>query len=308
MKTIFINIPSYQDPEIWETVDNFYKNAKYPDRVYFGITNQTDNKKLHEEVLPRFPNVKMDILEPGSIIGCQPARMNSHKFYNNENYYLNMDSHMRSILNWDEEIIHDFEKLQEREGPSVITCYAAPYDKDINGQDVIPEITYSTSFYMQQHNIDHFKNCGIPQFCAYNQHYGVEFPSPYVSGHFFFTSRQAILDTPFVKEIMFTEEEIFMAVRFYTSGYNLYNPKKMYVYHRYGRNGRSLFWEDFPELWYKNDIKSKKFANYILENNIINDKNGLLNKRTLQEYELYSGIDFKNRKLSEEVIKGKKNI
>lgn len=305
MKTIFINIPSYHDPEIWETVDNFYANAKHPERVYFGITNQTDNKRLHEQVLPRFLNVKMDIIEPGSIVGCQPARINSHKFYDNQDYYLNMDSHMRCIKNWDEELINDFEKLQEREGPSVITCYAAPYTKDENGVDIIEDINYSTSFYMQEHNINHFKKFGIPQFCAYNQSYGIETPSPYVSGHFFFTSRQAIIDSPFVKEIMFTEEEIFMAVRFFTAGYNLYNPKKTYVYHRYGRNGRKLFWEDFPDAWYKKDIESREFASNVFQNNIVNNENGLLSKRTLSEFESYSGLRFSDRAFDESIIKNR---
>lgn len=305
MKTIFINIPSYHDPEIWETVNNFYLNAKHPEQVHFGITNQTDSKELHQEVLTRFLNVKMDILKPGLIVGCQPARINSHKFYDNQDYYLNMDSHMRCIKNWDEELINDFEKLQEREGPSVITCYAAPYDKDDNGNDIVNDINYSTSFYMQQQNIDNFKKTGIPQFCAYNQNYGIETPSPYVSGHFFFTSRQAIIDSPFVKEIMFTEEEIFMAVRFFTAGYNLYNPKKTYVYHRYGRNGRKLFWEDFPDVWYKKDTKSRDFANNVLKNNIINKENGLLSKRTLSEFEFYSGLNFSDRTFDESIIKNR---
>lgn len=305
MKTIFINIPSYQDPEIWETVDNFYANAKYPERVYFGITNQTDNKELHQEVLARFLNVKMDIVDPGAIVGCQPARINSHKLYDNQDYYLNMDSHMRCIKNWDEELINDFEKLQKREGPSVITCYAAPYDKDENGVDIIEDIDYSTSFYMQEHNINHFKKFGIPQFCAYNQNYGIETPSPYISGHFFFTSRQAIIDSPFVKEIMFTEEEIFMAVRFFTAGYNLYNPKKTYVYHRYGRNGRKLFWEDFPDVWHKKDIESRNFASNVLQNNIVNNENGLLSKRTLSEFESYSGLRFSDRAFDESIIKNR---
>lgn len=305
MKTIFINIPSYHDPEIWETIDNFYKNAKYPERVYFGVTNQTDAIKLHTEVLDRFPKVKMDIVKPGSIVGCQPARLNSHKFYNQEDYYLNMDSHMRSIANWDEEIINDFEELQSRNGPSVITAYAAAYNKDENGNDIIPEVTFSTGFFMSEANIGHFKKYGIPQFCAFNHDLNKEIPSPYISGHFFFTSREAINETGFVKEVMFTEEEIFMAVRFYTAGYNIFNPKKTYVYHRYGRNGRKLFWEDFPEEWYSKDIESRNFVVNVLENNIISQTNGLLTKRSLSEFESYSGIKFKDRELSDFVIKGR---
>lgn len=304
MKTIFINIPSYHDPEIWETVSNFYNNAKYPERIYFGITNQTDAVDLHKEVLDKFPRVDMDIIEPGSIVGCQPARLNSHKFYKNQDYYLNMDSHMRSIKNWDEELICDFEMLQAARGKSVITSYAAPYDKDENGNDIVKDIDYSTMFYMSESNIESFKSKGIPQFCAYNHSYGVEIPSPYISGHFFFTSKEAIADAPFVKEVMFTEEEIFMAVRFFTAGYNIFTPKKTYVYHRYGRNGRRLFWEDFPEVWNKKDLESRNFVTNILENNIVSE-NGILGKRTLREFEEYSGIRFKERTLSEKVIHGK---
>jgi len=304
-KTIFINIPCYHDPEIWETISNFYTNAKHPERIFFGVTNQTDAKELHEEVLKKFNQVQMDIIEPGSIVGCQPARINSHKFYNGQDYYLNMDSHMRSIMHWDDEIISDFENLEKKEGPSVITSYAAPYDKDKNGKDIVENVSYSTSFYMQDHNVVYFKKHGIPQFCAYNQEYGVETPSPYVSGHFFFTSRQAILDAPFVKEVMFTEEEVFMAVRFYTAGYNLYNPKKTYVYHRYGRAGRKLFWEDFPELWYKKDEESRNFVNNILANNIVSKENGLLSKRTLLDFEAYSGINFKDRSFNKDIIEQK---
>lgn len=303
MKTIFINIPSYHDPEIWETVDNFYTNAKYPERVFFGITNQTDAIDLHAEVLARYDRVSMDIVTPGSIVGCQPARLNSHKFYDDQDYYLNMDSHMRSIKDWDEELINDFEKLQESNGKSVITAYVAGYDKDASGNDIILDSNFSTMFYMSEQNISSFKTNGIPQFCAYNHEYGVELPSPYVSGHFFFTSRDAIKDAPFVKEVMFTEEEIFMAVRFFTAGYNIFTPKKTYVYHRYGRNGRRLFWEDFPEVWNGKDKESRDFVVNILENNLV-QSNGILNKRTLSEFENYSGIRFKTRELSSDVISG----
>lgn len=304
MKKIFVNIPSYHDPELWETITNLLDNAKYPERIFFGVTNQTDAKDLHAEVLLRYPNVNMDIIEPGSIVGAQPARLNSHKFYNNEDYYLNIDSHMRSIKNWDEELISDFEDLQSREGLSVITAYVAAYDKDEHGVDLVPDINYSTMFNMSDSNVSNFINNGIPQFCAYTHTQNVELPSPYVSGHFFFTSREAILDAPFVKEVMFTEEEIFMAVRFFTAGYNIFTPKKTYVYHRYGRGGRKLFWEDFPELWAKNDIASRSFVTNVLENNIVSES-GILSKRTLKEFEEYSGISFKERKLSEKVISGK---
>jgi hypothetical protein len=305
MEKIFINIPCYQDPEIWETISSFLNNAEHPERVYFGITNQTNNFKLHEEVLERFPNVQMHLLVPGSLAGCQPARLKSHEFYKEEEYYLNMDSHMRAIKKWDTLIIKELNDIDKEYGPSVLTGYVAAYNKDSEGNDVVENVDYTTVFHMNEKNIEHFKKNNIPQFISYTHKTDKPIPSPYISGHFFFTTGQALKDAPFVKDILFTEEEIFMAVRFFTAGYNLFQPTKTYVYHRYGRNGRNLFWEDFPENWYKKNEESKNFVNYVFLNEIINKENGLLNKRTLTEFEEYSGINFRKNTLSEDVIKGK---
>lgn len=305
MKTIFVNIPCYQDPELWETISNFLNNAKHPERVYFGITNQTDAPELHSEVLKRFPNVNMHILEPGTLPGCQPGRMKSHEFYDGQDYYLNMDSHMRSVKNWDFLLIEELEKTNDLYGDSVLTAYAAAYDKDQYGNDIIEDVDYTTIFRMNDSNVANFKKNGIPQFISYPYKTERVIPSPYISGHFFFTTGKAVLDAPFVKEIFFTEEEIFMALRFFTAGYNLFQPTRSYVYHRYGRNGRPLFWEDFPDGWYENDKRSREFVNNVLLNNIVEPKSGLLTKRTLSDFEKYSGINFKDRVLSESVISGK---
>jgi hypothetical protein len=303
--TIFVNIPCYQDPELWETINNFYENAEYPDSVYFGITNQTSDPEFHKNNLQKFPNVQMHILTPGSLPGCQPARKKSHEFYNNQKYYLNMDSHMRSVKNWDTGLIEELEYInKENDKDSVLTGYVAAYDKDENGKDIIPEVDYTTVFYMSDSNINHFKEHGVPQFTSYPYKTDKPIKSPYISGHFFFTTSQAVLDAPFVTDIFFTEEEIFMSLRFFTAGYDIFNPQKTYVYHRYGRAGRPLFWQDFPESWYENEKKSKDFLNDLVENNIIDSANGLLKNRTLAEFEEYSGINFKGRLLSESVIKG----
>lgn len=304
METIFINIPCYQDPEIWETISSFLNNAEHPERIYFGITNQTDNFKLHTEVLERFPNVKMHLLVPGSLAGCQPARLKSHEFYNNQDYYLNMDSHMRSIKGWDTLIIQELKDVSDEFGPSVLTGYVAAYDKDEMNQDIIPDVDYTTVFHMNEKNIDHFMHHGIPQFISYTHKTNKAIKSPYISGHFFFTTGKALLDAPFVKDVLFTEEEIFMAVRFFTAGYNLFQPHRTYVYHRYGRGGRRLFWEDFPENWYEKNEESKNFVNNVFKNEIISKESGLLDKRTLGEFEEYSGINFRTRTLSEDVIRG----
>jgi hypothetical protein len=138
----------------------------------------------------------------------------------------------------------------------------------------------------------------VPGYSEHTQ----EVESPYVSGHFFFTRSEYVNKVNFIDEIAFTEEEIFMALRFFTAGYNIYIPKKTYVLHRYGRPNRKLFWEDFPEKFFKADEFSKNFFNNIVSNNIIDDQKGLFSDRSLNDFEKYSGINFNSREVTGKLL------
>jgi hypothetical protein len=305
LSKIFINIPSYKDPEIWLTVENFIKNAKHPERVFFGITLQSNN--INQDIIQasKYNNVSIDAIEPGSIVGCQPARKNSHKFYKNEEYYLNMDSHMRSIKNWDVEIIKEYEFNKEQYGVSIFTAYVPPYDLFPDGTDNINlDIKSNPTFFMSESNIASFNTNLVPQFTPQYTNPGHNVLSPYVSGHFFFTEKQAIEKVPFMSEITFTEEEPLMALRFFTAGFNLVTPSKVFVYHRYGRGGRSLFWEDFPEKFFPEDEKSRNYFKEIVTKNRVDEATGLFTERSLEDYEKYSGISFSLLTLHEGVKSG----
>jgi hypothetical protein len=302
---IFINIPCYKDPEIWLTIENFVSNAKYPERIFFAITLQSDKPETDKIKADSYKNVTADILEPGSIIGCQPARKNSHKFYSNEEYYLNMDSHMRSIKNWDVEIIREYEKNKKEHGVSVFTAYVPPYDLLEDGTDYIdPNITGNPTFYMTESNTENFYRNLVPQFTSQYTGSAKNVFSPYVSGHFFFTEKQVIEKVPFMSEITFTEEEPLMALRFFTAGFNLITPSKVFVYHRYGRGGRPLFWEDFPEKFFPEDQKSRDYFRELVTTKRIDPLTGLFGERTLEEYEKYSGISFSSRTLHDALKSG----
>lgn len=304
--TIFINIPSYKDPEIWQTVEDFIKQAKYPERIFFGITLQTDSIKKDLKKSKEFKNVTADVIKPGSIIGCQPARKNSHKFYNGEDFYLNMDSHMRAKPNWDVEIIREYKlEIKKSSTPTVFTGYAVPYDVDENGLDVVDYLAVSSpTFFMSESNMAHFINHGVPQFTPRYSNPGVNVASPYVSGHFFFTERLVIEEVPFMNEVTFTEEEPIMALRFFTAGFNIVTPHKPFIYHRYGRTGRPLLWDDFPDLFFPKNAESLNFFNNLIKSKRIDKNNGLLGKRTLEDYEKYSGINFSDRSLHHGVVDG----
>jgi hypothetical protein len=302
--TIFINIPSYKDPEIWTTVDNFLLNAEFPDRVFFGITIQDNDTEFNISESLKRKNVLVDSLEPGTIVGCQPARKNSHKFYNQQDYYLNMDSHMRAIKNWDTELIKEYNYAKQNFDELVFTAYVPPYTVDENGNDEIPEYESNPTFFMSESNVNHFRSTLVPQFTPQYTNPETNVLSPYLSGHFFFTERSVIEAVPFVDEVTFTEEEPLMALRFFTAGYNLVTPKKVFVYHRYGRPDRVLFWDDFPDQFYPRHNQSKSYFQQIIVQNKIDPVNGLFTEKTLEDYENYSGIHFSTGVLEDRVING----
>ena len=59
MKTIFLNIASYRDPELLPSITDCINRAKYPDRIYFGIHEQDET---HNSSLDKIHNLKYDYI------------------------------------------------------------------------------------------------------------------------------------------------------------------------------------------------------------------------------------------------------
>jgi hypothetical protein len=142
-------------------------------------------------------------------------------------------------------------------------------------------------------------------------------PARFVSGHFFFTIGKHCEEYKYDPNIYFAGDEISLSIRSYTLGYDLFHPHKTVVWHEYTREGRTKHWTDFNQenknngvvekQWWEMDNESKRRLRHMLQeedNNIDLTIYGLGNVRTHKDYEDYTGINFKNRKLHPETIKG----
>ena len=103
-RTIYVAMPSYRDPELLDTIESIFLNAKNPDRIFIGASilyNKTLDDKWWKP-LEKYPNVKIKIeeaTEENTGIGKQ--RSTAASFYNEETYYFQTDCHMRFDPNWD---------------------------------------------------------------------------------------------------------------------------------------------------------------------------------------------------------------
>ena len=307
---IFIQIPSYRDPELIPTIEDCLEKAKYPERLTFGICWQ-HHKEDEWDNLDKYkdnPNFTILDIPWNESKGLCWARSEIQKLWKGEEYTLQLDSHHRFAEDWDVELI-EMMKLTGAKKP-IITSYAGMYDPENNvklNQEpykmVANKFTPTGTILFFPSAIENYKELTKP------------IPARFVSGHFYFTLGKHCEEYKYDPQLYFAGDEISLSIRSYTLGYDLFHPHKTVVWHEYTREGRTKHWDDFtPDnkdkiqtIWTDMDIISKKRLRKMLKEED-NDSEigiyGLGTVRTHKEYEVYAGIDFEKRLLHPNTKKG----
>jgi len=137
-----------------------------------------------------------------------------------------------------------------------------------------------------------------------------------ISGHFYFTLGKFIKEVPYDPDIYFGgyTEETSLSIRAWTSGYDFFSPYRMVMWHEYTRSYRSKHWEDHgkesqtKKTSGERDIYARNKTRQLFgqeEHNIDLGPYGLGSVRTLHEYEIYGGFDFKKCRIQDYTLKVK---
>lgn len=295
---IFIQIASYRDPQLLPTIRECISKSKYPENLVFSISWQHSKEDVWDNLDEfkndeRFKIIDIDYRESK---GACWARNALQQNYTNEKYTLQLDSHHRFIENWDEELINMFEGLVSKgHKKPLLTSYISSFDpdNDPNGRVTIPWkmnfdrfIPEGAVFFLPA-GIDNYKELNEP------------IPARFYSAHFAFTLGDFVKEVPHDPEYYFHGEEISIAVRAYTWGYDLFHPHKIIAWHEYTRKGRTKQWDDDKEWSGRNKnshLRNRKLFEMDDEKKDIDF--GIYdfgNVRTLEDYERYAGLSFKNR-------------
>ena len=308
-KKIFVQIASYRDPELVPTIRDCINKAANPDSLTFGLCWQRDET----ETLQEFANdSRFSVLDYhwSKSKGLCWARSEIQKLWNGEDYTLQLDSHHRFAEKWDEQLL-EMMSMTESSKP-IITTYAGMYrpsdNKLLNTEPykmVASNFTPGGTIMFRPHSIPNWENLNKP------------IPARFVSGHFFFTIGQHCNEYKYDPNIYFAGDEISLSIRSFTLGYDLFHPHRTVVWHEYTREGRTKHWTDFDthnvqakvveRPWWEMDNDSKRRLRHMLQeedNNIDLGIYGLGNVRSHRDYELYTGIHFKNRKLHPSTLRG----
>lgn len=295
---IFIQIASYRDPELLVTIRDCIEKARYPFSLVFAICWQHSSEDMWDN-LDEFKNDErfkiVDVDYKDSKGACW-ARNKLQQLYDDEEFTLQIDSHHRFIEHWDIELRSMYRTLEDmgHEKP-LLTGYVSSYNPNND-----PDGRVMTPWKM---NFDRFIPEGAVFFlpASIDNHKELTHPIParFYSAHFAFTTGKFVKEVPHDPEYYFHGEEISIAVRAYTWGYDLFHPHKVVIWHEYTRQGRTKQWDD-DKTW------GTKNSSSHLRNRKLFEMDGLVKDidfgpydfgkvRTLGDYERYAGISFKKR-------------
>jgi glycosyltransferase involved in cell wall biosynthesis len=295
---IFVQIAAYRDPQLEPTIKNMLENAKRPKNLRVGICRQynpDDQFDLLEEYRKDKRFRILDVLYSDSKGVCW-ARNQVQQLYEGEEYTLQIDSHMRFEKDWDDTLIKMVKQLQKKgfEKP-LLTGYVSSFDPDNDPEGRVQE-PWRMAF-------DRFIPEGavffLPETIPGWQQMKEPVTARFYSAHFAFTLGQFSTEVQHDPEFYFHGEEISIAVRAYTHGYDLFHPHKVVIWHEYTRKGRTKQWDDDKDWVNKNNLSHQKnrqlFGMDGEEVTMDFSKYGFGTERTLRDYEIYSGLLFSKR-------------
>ena len=116
MNTIFVGIAAYRDPELLSTIKNCLQQAAFPERLHFGIIWQHAIEDVWDTLDEYNNHPQFQIVDVNYKLsqGVCWARHEMQKLYQNETYYLQLDSHHQFDKDWDIKLIRMLQDLQNK--------------------------------------------------------------------------------------------------------------------------------------------------------------------------------------------------
>jgi len=308
---IFVSIASYRDKLCHTTIENLFKMARHPDRVFVGICQQNkhgDPDCLSKNLQHLKSHIRIMRIDFKKARGPTLARYYCSKLYKKEDYYLQIDSHCLFIKDWDVKII-DMINAVEKSGQSkkVVLSHYPPeyqeYDKK-NGSNMVTTIV---SPFFDDNDIISFKGA------VFKTAGKLPKRNAFVAGGFFFARGQLVDEVPFdpFLPFLFTGEEILLSARFYTHGWDVFTPNENIVFHMYTRDGEPKFWNDHQLQHEDAQLKVKMLTGIVTQElDKIKDLGirnsygfyGLGTTRTLDDFYRFVGIDPVEKKIGKPLV------
>jgi hypothetical protein len=323
--TIFISIASYRDAELIPTLRDMLANTSSPSRLHIAICWQdngdispflaagmTQENQGQVEGFPlitlRWQQAIIDVIVVHyyhSQGACWARYIAEHQLHD-EDYFLQIDSHCRFAPQWDSHAIAMLNSLKSNSAKPVLSTYPPAYEpgKETERKQFINRLIF------REFTPDKIAMMSSTTFKSNSPVRG-----GYLAGGFIFAEGSFPKEVPNDPHIFFAGEEIAMAARAFTHGYDIWSPHEILLWHYYGRREHPKVWSDHNNeargagdvslAWWERDKISKRRVRTLLGVECSPcdlAEYELGNARSFADFECMLGVDFTEQTVRQEVV------
>lgn len=305
MKTIFVSIASYCDPELPYTIQNALDNASSVERLRIGVVEQhTEEARLRfdEHAAPYIRYLRVD---PAHSRGACWARSVAMTLYEGEDWFFQIDSHMMFEKDWDKYFIEQWHECRKQSKKPLISSYPHAYElKD--GKRIKLKATEGALVHV------------VPETHSFEEgHLALAFNAVpfdttkpvrgfHIGAGCLFAPGNFVSEVPYDPYAYFTGEEQALALRAFTRGWDIFHTPNLPVYHLYdtgnGSVTRPKHWDETADKerqvrWWERDKQAKTRFQKLVDSHPMGIY-GAGRRRSVADYAEFCGIDYKTKTLT----------
>lgn len=300
LPTIFVSVGSYRDPDTCNTIVNLFERAAYPERISVGVIYYENDGQEYigmDDIPQKYASRIRSIGLPArSAMGPIVTRAEIQStLLGNQDYYMQIDSHMRFAQNWDKILLNNLSMCPNPQ-KSVLSTYPPSIMDDI----LVP---VSGPILLRPTHFDADSMLRITGVVVSPPESQVPLQHMFVAAGFLFAPSPIVQDCPYDKSLqfLFFGEEIILSLRLWAKGWNIYSPWNPDGYgpvcwHNWDRSHRRTFWQDWgnsDEARKKRAESLKKIRDWQTGARPLFDQYGNANERSLSSFEEAAGVNFK---------------
>jgi hypothetical protein len=292
--TIFVSIAAYRDPQLGPTIEDCLAKARWPERLTFGISWDHGPE---ESPLDRFSDPAFRVLDVDwrDSRGACWARAEIMKLWDNEKWFLQLDSHLRFVQDWDVKLLE--QAAATGSAKPVLSTYGTDFIPGELGplppDPMLLEFMCFTDdgvLLLRPVPIRHWRETNRPM------------RARFLGAMLLFAPGRFVREVPYDPELYFLGEEITLGVRAFTHAYDLFHPGEVIVWHEYLRADKPKHWTDHiaengvKVQWWERDVPSLRRVERLLTHPE-SGPFGFGSERSVAEFEAYAGVSFAHRRI-----------